>query len=92
MCGMRQTSQLAFRSLSLPRFDLEGMMSKYLISLQRDHLSCGGSRRSINKWMTGLIQQLLQVTHAQCWIYRNILVHDRTTGSLITAHKEELQR
>ena len=27
--------------------------------------------------------------HTQ-WIYRCILVHDRTTGTLILAHKEEL--
>ena len=40
--------------------------------------------------MTGLIQQLLQITHVQ-WIYRNVLVHDKTTGTLVTAHKEELR-
>ncbi len=32
---------------------------------------------------------LLQVTHAQ-WIYRCLLVHDRTFGTLITLHKTEL--
>jgi hypothetical protein len=33
--------------------------------------------------------QLLQVTHSQ-WIYRGILVHDWTTGTLILAHKDKL--
>ena len=33
--------------------------------------------------------QLLQVTHTQ-WIYRCVLVHDRVTGTLISAHKGEL--
>jgi hypothetical protein len=37
----------------------------------------------------GIITQLLQVTHTQ-WIYRCILVHNRTTGTLISAHKEDL--
>jgi len=36
-----------------------------------------------------LITQLLQVTHTQ-WIYRCMLVHDRTAGVLITAHKADL--
>jgi hypothetical protein len=33
----------------------------------------------------------LQVTHCQ-WIYRCVLVHDRSTGTLVSAHKEELMR
>ena len=36
-----------------------------------------------------MITQLLQVTHSQ-WIYRCVLVHDRTTGTLISSHKEGL--
>ncbi len=39
--------------------------------------------------ISGLITQLLQVTHTQ-WIYQCILVHDHTTGMLISTHKEEL--
>ncbi len=39
----------------------------------------------------GLITQLLQVTHFQ-WIYRCVLVHDRATGTLVLAHKEELMK
>ena len=37
----------------------------------------------------GLITQLLQVTHGQ-WICRCILVHDRTSGTLVNQHKAEL--
>jgi hypothetical protein len=36
-----------------------------------------------------VITQLLQVPHSQ-WIYRCILVHDRTTGTLISSHKANL--
>ena len=37
----------------------------------------------------GLITQLLQVTHRQ-WIYRCILVHNCTMGTLINQHKAKL--
>jgi hypothetical protein len=36
-----------------------------------------------------VIIQLLQVTHSQ-WIYHCVLVHDRTTGTLISSHKAKL--
>jgi hypothetical protein len=41
------------------------------------------------RWISGCITQLLQVTHTQ-WIYQCASIHDRTTGMLISAHKEEL--
>ncbi len=41
------------------------------------------------RWISGLITQLLLVTHNQ-WIYRCVLVHNCTTGVLISSHKEEL--
>ena len=45
---------------------------------------------SIDGWMTGLIIKLLEITHGQ-WLYRNVIVHDNTTGTLITKRKEEIQ-
>ena len=36
-----------------------------------------------------MITQLIQVAHTQ-WIYHCVLVHNWTTGMLITAHKEDL--
>ncbi len=45
---------------------------------------------SLRAWTRGLITKLLEVTHGQ-WIYRNLLVHDRTAGILATQKKEELQ-
>ena len=44
---------------------------------------------SATRWISGLITQLLLVMHTQ-WIYRCVLVHNCTTGTLILAHKEEL--
>ena len=44
---------------------------------------------SIDGWMTGLIIKLLEITHGQ-WLYLNVMVHDITTGTLITNIKEEI--
>ena len=45
---------------------------------------------SIDGWMTGMIIKLLEITHGQ-WMYRNVMVHDITTGTLITKRKQEIQ-
>lgn len=69
----------------------EGMVSKHLIELQKDYYGITGSRRSVDKWIRGVITQLLQITHTQ-WIYRNVVVHDKMTGTLISEYKLELQK
>ncbi len=66
-----------------------GMVSKQIAEIQSAHLLHSNSPRLASSWILGLITQLLQVTHAQ-WIYRCVLVHDRNTGTLISAHKEDL--
>jgi len=70
---------------------LEGMISKEIIALQSAFATTHGMRISLARWTTGLITKLLEVTHGQ-WIYRNLLVHDRISGFLVTAKKEELQK
>jgi hypothetical protein len=47
-------------------------------------------RFSAEKWGVGLVTKLLEVTHGQ-WLYRNIQVHDKISGTLVTLQKEELQ-
>jgi hypothetical protein len=66
-----------------------GMISSKLISIQESHLWLCTPHQLPEKWATGLITQLLQVTHAQC-LYRCLLVHDRTSGTLITLRKTKL--
>jgi hypothetical protein len=66
-----------------------GMVSSKLLPIQSAALHSCESSLNTARWITGLITQLLQVTHTQ-WIYRCILVHSRTTGTLILAHKEDL--
>jgi hypothetical protein len=66
-----------------------GMISTKLLGIQDSYLRVRGSAWSLERWATGLITQLLQVTHRQ-WIYRCILVHDRTIITLINQHKAKL--
>ena len=66
-----------------------GMVSHKLLPIQSAHFHTAGKSYRASGWIAGLITQLLQVTHTQ-WIYRCMLVHDRTTGVLISAHKADL--
>ena len=65
------------------------MVSQALLPLYSTISHTSNLAPSAARWITGLITQLLQVTHTQ-WIYRCVLVHDQATGTLISAHKEEL--
>jgi hypothetical protein len=65
------------------------MVSSKLLPVQSAFLLQCKSFSNASQWILGLITQLLQVTHTQ-WIYRCVLVHDHTTGMLISAHKEDL--
>ncbi len=68
---------------------LEGMISKEIVVLQRQFYAVNGSRMSVDKWSSGLITQLLQITHGQ-WLYCNLMVHDTVSGTIATGKKEEL--
>jgi hypothetical protein len=81
------------RSQNIIGWDLYmmGMVSKQMAAIQSIYLLQHQSARLVSKWLSGLSTQLLQVTHCQ-WIYRCVLVHDRSTGTLVLAHKEELMK
>ncbi len=66
-----------------------GMISAKLFCIQDSYLRVRGLVRSSERWAKGLTTQLLQITHGQ-WIYRCVLVHDHTTGTLVYQHKAEL--
>jgi hypothetical protein len=68
-----------------------GMVSSKLLPIQSDYLLNSKSSSCATHWILGLITQLLQVTHTQ-WICQCILIHNRTTWMLISAHKEELMK
>ena len=68
---------------------MEGMISMEITAIQRQYIAINGSRTSLEKWCTGLITRLLEITHGQ-WLYRNYVVHDPVSGIIATAKKEEL--
>jgi hypothetical protein len=70
---------------------MEGMISKEVVAIQRRAPVEGGGTLSLAKWGVGLVTKLLEVTHGQ-WLYRNVHVHDMSTGDLVTRRKEELRR
>lgn len=49
----------------------------------------GRNDRTAKKWAAGLSVRLLEITHGQ-WLYRNVLVHDRVSGSQALARKEDI--
>jgi hypothetical protein len=68
---------------------LEGMISKEIVDLQQQFYTVNGSQMSLDKWSTGLITRLLEITHGQ-WLYQNFMVHNPVSGAITTAKKEEL--
>ena len=69
---------------------MEGCISKEVIQLHLEFAKVHGMKMSMAGWASGLITKLLEVTHGQ-WIYRNLLVHEQTSGVLATKKKEEFQ-
>jgi hypothetical protein len=66
-----------------------GIVLAKLFFIQESHLWLCAPHQSPVRWAEGLITHLLQVTHAQ-WIYRCLLVHNRTSGTIINLHKYKL--
>ena len=70
---------------------MEGMISKELVELQKYALVETPSKLTVDKWSKELVIRLLEITHGQ-WLYRNVMVHDKTAGDLVTRRKEEIRR
>ena len=69
---------------------MEGMVAKEMRQIQDTYSKVEGSAISLVSWTTGLVIKLLEITHGQ-WLYRNIQVHDKVSGTLATLRKEEIQ-
>jgi hypothetical protein len=69
---------------------MEGMVCKEIRAIQHTHSSITGLQCNTERWGRELVTHLLEVMHGQ-WLYRNVQVHDRITGTLATQKKEELQ-
>ncbi len=57
--------------------------------LQHQFQALNRSCMNLEKWTSGLITWLLEITHGQ-WIYRNYIVQDPVLGTHATAWEEEL--
>jgi hypothetical protein len=68
---------------------LEGMILKEITGIQQKYYALNGMQMSLEKWSSGLITRLLEITHGQ-WIYQKFIVHDPVSGIIATAKKEEL--
>ena len=69
---------------------MEGMVCKEIRVIQSSHSSVTGLHCNTANWGRDLVTRLLEVTHGQ-WLYPNVQVHDRISGTIATQRKEELQ-
>ena len=72
------------------RWFMEGMISKEITGIKKSYILLSIYHLSIERWMTGLITKLLEVTHGKC-LYRNVHVHNSISGTTATLRKEEIQ-
>lgn len=68
---------------------MEGMFVRDFREIQRRFYKAWGILRSSDQWAQDLCIKLLECTHAQ-WLYRNIIVHDRWSGTEVNLRKESL--
>jgi hypothetical protein len=78
-------------SIGWRRF-MEGMVFKEIRAIECTHSSVTGLRSAMQHRTLGggARHTSSEVTHGQ-WLYRNVQIHDRITGTLATQQKEELQ-
>ena len=69
---------------------MEGMISRELVELQKYALVESESRMTVDTWAKSLVIKLIEISHGQ-WIYRNVVVHDKTAGDLVMQRKEEIR-
>ena len=70
---------------------MEGMISKEIIGIQTEYYDIQGGKYTPTVWCQQLVVKLLEISHGQ-WLYRNVHVHDSTSGILATQQKEKLQQ
>ena len=68
---------------------MEGMISIKMVDIQREYFAGRNASWKLDRWATGLVVRLLEITHGQ-WLYRNVMVHDSTSGRLAVTRKEEI--
>ena len=69
---------------------LEGRISERLVELQTSYLSTIETYIRPSSWASGLMRQLLLLTHHQ-WMYRNATVHYKADGKSLPEHEQILE-
>ena len=69
---------------------VEGRISKSLVNLQSQYLTSIETNVRLSTWASGLMRQLLILTHQQ-WLYRNAIVHFKEDGRSIPQHEDILR-
>mmetsp|Transcript_1592 Transcript_1592/g.2557 ORF Transcript_1592/g.2557 Transcript_1592/m.2557 type:complete len:137 (-) Transcript_1592:123-533(-) len=70
---------------------VEGRISKRLVHLQAQYLSTIQTFVQPSSWASGLMRQLLLLTHQQ-WLYRNCTVHYKAEGRSLHQHEQILRK
>jgi hypothetical protein len=70
---------------------MEGMISHQMRQTQQQHHIHFGTKTSPEQWAKGLVLKLLKATHGQ-WLYCNLQIHNKKSGSLATTQKEAIQK
>jgi hypothetical protein len=73
------------------RRTMEGMISIKLKDLDASDILDQSSKLSVRQWRCLLVTKLIEATHG-LWIYRNLTMHDHTSGMLANLRKEQLLR
>lgn len=67
---------------------IEGRFVSIFVQIQRRHLETSESWITAESWATGLMEQLLRLTHRQ-WLHRNAKVHFRRSDGRTASEFEE---
>ncbi len=70
---------------------VEGRISRSLVDLQAQYLSTIQTFVQPLPWASGLMRQLLLLTHQQ-WLYRNCTVHYKADGRSLHQHEQILRK
>ena len=68
----------------------EGRISRRWREIQADHYHYLGSKRTAKRWASGLVTNLLELTHSS-WKARNNIVHEKARNGLLVTEAAELE-
>jgi len=67
---------------------LEGKVSKQFLVIQQRYLAGTSTKLNGKDWMNKFIANLLNISHTQ-WLFRNVTLHDKIHGFLVSARRQD---